>query len=156
MRLDCLGRLPDGRLVVDYEATRRGVNLSRTGRGKKQARRKTTRAYAIPAAASAVIDHYLDMMSSFGAWPALTENEPRFIFPLLTRARDAFRNTPLTASHVRKRLKQHLTAMGEWEGETSHSLKRGSLMLSSLSDAELAECTSLTVPTIRRYRNVRC
>ena len=155
MRLDCLGRLPDGRMVLDFEATAPGVDLGAYGRGKKQSRRKKTAAYAIPIDTTAVIDQYLRLVSEYRAWPVLGQGEPRFLFPLLTPARDAFKNKPLTASHVRKRLQQHLTAMGEWEGETSHSLKRGCLMLSSLSDAELAQCTSLTVPTIRLYRDVR-
>ena len=49
--------------------------------------------------------------------------DPRgFLFP---SSRDP--NRPVTSSLLNTRLRQHLEAMGAWEGETSHSFRRGSL-----------------------------
>jgi hypothetical protein len=167
LREDSLSIIPpsssecSARLVVDYEECVRGTDLTATGRGKKQSKRKKTRAYAVPPNraleldASTALLSYRRLMTQFGMWPPLAPGEPRFLFPLMALDHKSFQNKPLAATHVRKSLKVHLTAMGEFAGETSHSLKRAGLMLSDLSNEDLARATSLTVPTIQRYRDVR-
>jgi hypothetical protein len=129
-----------------------------------QARRKITRAYMVPRHtdprldAGPILIGYLRLVQYYrGFFPALFNNDsgPAYIFTTLNESRSAFTSSPLSAGTVTHRLVTHLTALGTYAGETSHSLKRGGLIASPLSNAELARLPSLTEGTITRYRDVR-
>jgi integrase len=194
LRQDCVAIHDDGRVAIDYEATERGLDLTRLGRGKKQvtfavrawfrdveifinnekqvnktccfrpfqAKRARTAAIWVPSAvdvhldAAAALRVYGDMRTAhpkFFGVPA--DGEPNFLFTALVRDGSHFGTTPLSANAVTDRLQGYLIEMGQFNGETSHSLKRGGLVASELSNSELAKMVSLTEGTIARYRDVR-
>ena len=66
--------------------------------------------------------------------------------PLLTRlfkpsnpAQDGFKDGEFTSSAFNKRLQKHLQVLGIWNGETGHSLRRGSTQLLKELGATVAE-----------------
>jgi hypothetical protein len=165
-RRECLSFDSDGGLVFDFEAGARGQDLrGGTGRGKKQDKRARTAAYTMALVAASAntearalcvpsaVRRYVDAMDKERLWPVRAEGEPYYLFPLLASSRNEFVNKPLNAGAVTSRLKGHLTAMGEYSGETSHSYKRTGLLRSPLSDAEAAKRASLAEATVAYYRD---
>ena len=150
LRRTCLTRdLETGATYVDYESSSRGQDLTEHGRGKKQARRKLTSRYQMTEASATRVHDYLCSMDLYGLWPV---EDCDYMFLTLCPSRDDFMAQPISSDLVNQRLKQHLTAMGEYEGETSHSLKRTGIVRSPLDDAALAKAVSLSPETIAYYR----
>ena len=147
-------------LVIDYESTRRGQDLSAHGRGKKQSRRKRTSAYRLHRLSSGLgpfdaVVKYLHFMDTYGLWAPRGPEEPFYVFPVVARGGGSFTNTPLAANAISSRLKAHLTVAGCFAGETSHSLRRGHFVSSPLTSDELSKVVSVTRQTIELYRDPR-
>jgi hypothetical protein len=168
LRRECLSFRGDGALVIDFERAERGQNLeAHTGRGKKQDKRGTTPAYVIAPDASeaaagasahcpiALLREYVGAMDEYRLWPARAAGEPHYLFLLLARGGKEFQNKPLNAGAVTARMRSHLTAMEEYNGETSHSLKRTGLAESPLSDIDAAGRAALAPETVAYYRDQR-
>jgi hypothetical protein len=162
LRDDCFLFDPDsGAVGIDYEATQRGADLTAHGRGKKQARRKITRAYEVPRHddprmdAGSILRGYLRAMHEHGYLQPRESGAPVYIFPVVSATGAGFDNKPCSAGVVTARLQKHLKALGAFDGETSHSLKRGGMMASPLSNEALARLVSLTPGTVARYRDIR-
>jgi hypothetical protein len=163
LRDDCFLIDPEtGAVGIDYEATARGADLTAFGRGKKQARRKITRAYDVPRHddprldAGLIFRCYVRAMREHGfLLPSGSDAPSVYVFPVTSATGLGFDNKPCSAGVVTARLQKHLKALDMFDGETSHGLKRGGMIASPLSNEALARLVSLTSGTVERYRDIR-